>query len=79
MYIAPTLIINPPEYSKVVNEETFGPVISIRSFDLEEDLIKMVHQTGYGLSASIFGRNKSRIRKYTTQNVRRFNDIYKQN
>ena len=67
MYIAPTLVINPSKDSRIVNEETFGPVISIRSFDLEEDMIKMVHQTGYGLSASIFGRNKSRINQILKQ------------
>ena len=54
-YIAPTLIVDPNEDLRVVNEETFGPVLTIRSFNNEKDLMYMVHKTGYGLSASIFG------------------------
>ncbi len=61
MYIAPALIIEPPSDARVVNEETFGPVISIRSFENEDQLLNMVHRTGYGLAGSIFGRNMNRI------------------
>ena len=60
-YIAPTIVINPPESSKIVNEETFGPVMSIKSFKNEDELVKRIHKTGYGLSSSIFGRDKKRI------------------
>ena len=60
-YVAPTLIIDPPKDLRIVNEETFGPVLTVRPFDNENDLMKMIHKTGYGLSASIFGKNKKRI------------------
>ena len=62
MYIAPTLIIDPPEDSRVVNEETFGPVVSLRRFKSQEDLLNKVHKTGYGLAGSIFGKDKKRIK-----------------
>jgi len=62
MYIAPTLVINPSDDSKLINEETFGPIICIRSFDNKDELLDMVHKTGYGLAGSIFGRNKKRIK-----------------
>ena len=62
-YIAPTIIVNPPESSRIVNEETFGPVMSIRTFKSEDDLIKKIHKTGYGLSSSIFGKDKKRINR----------------
>ena len=51
----------------VVNEETFGPVLSIRSFSDENDLIEKLHKTGYGLSASLFGKNKLRLRSIAKQ------------
>ena len=62
-YIAPTIIINPPDSSRIVNEETFGPVMSIRSFKNEDELITKIHKTGYGLSSSIFGKDKVRINR----------------
>lgn len=67
MYIAPTLIIEPLEDARVVNEETFGPVISLRSFENEEDLLKKVHKTGYGLAGSIFGANMKRVNTILSQ------------
>ena len=60
-FIAPTLLIDPPDDSRVVNEETFGPVISIRPFNNTDDLMDKVHRTGYGLSSSVFGQNKKNI------------------
>ena len=62
-FIAPTLVLEPSEDSLIVNEETFGPVISVRKFSSTENLIKKIHKTGYGLSSSIFGRDKKKIDK----------------
>ncbi len=60
-FIPPTLVLEPNENSMIVNEETFGPVITIRKFSNPNDLIKKIHKTGYGLSSSIFGKDKKRI------------------
>ena len=62
-FIAPAIVVEPPENSRIVNEETFGPVISVRSFKNEDDLINKIHKTGYGLSSSIFSNNKKRINR----------------
>ena len=61
MFIPPTLVIEPQDNLSIVNEETFGPVISLRSFSNENELLEKIHKTGYGLSASIFGKDNSRI------------------
>jgi len=66
-YISPTLVIEPPENSKIINEETFGPVIVMKSFNNDNHLIKQIHQTGYGLSGSIFGKDKKRINQIVKQ------------
>ena len=56
-----------------MNEETFGPVITIKSFNNDEDLINQIHKTGYGLSSSIFVKDKKRmnriIKRMKTGNV----------
>ena len=67
MFISPTLIIDPDHSTRIVNEETFGPVISIRPFINEEDLIQKIHKTGYGLAGSIFGKDKKRMNKIIKQ------------
>ena len=77
-YIAPTIIVDPPESSRIVNEETFGPVMSIRPFKNEDELINKIHKTGYGLSSSIFSADKKRIdriiKRMKTGNVN-INDV----
>ena len=61
MFLPPALVFEPKEDSYIVNEETFGPVLSIRKFSNEEDLLEKIHKTGFGLSSSIFGKNKKRM------------------
>ncbi len=69
MFIAPSIVVEPPEDARIVNEETFGPVLSIRKFDNEEDLFLKIHKTGFGLSSSIFGKNKKRI-NFIVKNIK---------
>jgi len=62
-FIPPTLIIDPPKDSMVMKEETFGPVISVQSFQNETDLLNQIsNQNSYGLSASIFTKEKNKAR-----------------
>ena len=79
MFIAPTIVTNAGDNTKIINEETFGPVISLRSFENEIDLIEKIHKTGYGLAGSIFGKNKKRIHriisKIKTGNIS-INDVF---
>ena len=61
MFIPPTIIVNPPKDSRISKEETFGPVISVYSFDNDKKLIDRINTKGYGLSASIFGDDNKRM------------------
>ena len=63
MFIPPTIVIEPDHELSIVKEETFGPVLSLRKFSDDKDLMNKIHKTGYGLSASIFGKNNKRIQK----------------
>ena len=38
----------------MVNEEIFGPVVTVIPFDTEEEVLDQVNDTDYGLSASIW-------------------------
>ena len=61
-YIPPTLVVNPPLESQILKEETFGPVMTIHPFKSNEEAVELANKTGYGLSASIFGKNKKQIK-----------------
>jgi aminomuconate-semialdehyde/2-hydroxymuconate-6-semialdehyde dehydrogenase len=59
-FLNPTVITGLSEKHPVTKEEIFGPVVSIYPFDKEEDVIKAVNSTPYGLSCSVWTNDKSK-------------------
>ena len=41
-----------------MKKQIFGPIMTVHSFNSKEEVIKLANMSGYGLSASIFGKNK---------------------
>jgi aminomuconate-semialdehyde/2-hydroxymuconate-6-semialdehyde dehydrogenase len=59
-YIQPTLIEGLSYESKVNQEEIFGPVATLTPFDTEDEVLKMVNSTKYGLAASVWTQDLKR-------------------
>lgn len=56
-FFAPTLVVNPPMDSLLFNEEPFGPIAGLRTFDALDDAIAEANRLSYGLSAYAFTRS----------------------
>lgn len=54
-YVKPTLFADVTPDMKIAQEETFGPVATITSYDSLEEGIRIANDTPYGLSATISG------------------------
>jgi aldehyde dehydrogenase (NAD+) len=63
-FIEPTIIKNPPETSRVMREEIFGPVVCVSTFTDEEEVLTRANDTEFGLYASIFTRDISRALRF---------------
>ncbi len=53
-FIEPTIFINCTNEMTIVQEEIFGPVLTIQSFSTEEEAISMANCTKYGLAGMVF-------------------------
>lgn len=67
-FYAPTILTDVPEGQKVLDEEIFGPVVSIESFSSLESAIKIVNKGDWGLQAAIF-TNRIDERDYAFENL----------
>jgi len=55
-----TVLTNVSDYSKMLNEEIFGPVASIQTFKSEDEVVKRANDTIYGLVAYLYTKDLSR-------------------
>lgn len=53
-YLAPQVLVNVDHSMRVMNEESFGPVVGIMRVSNDEEAIKLMNDSDYGLTASIW-------------------------
>lgn len=58
-YLAPQVLIDVDHSMRVMNEETFGPVIGIMSVSGDEEAIKLMNDSEFGLTAAVFTQDES--------------------
>jgi aminomuconate-semialdehyde/2-hydroxymuconate-6-semialdehyde dehydrogenase len=66
-FVQPTIWTGLPDNARCVTEEIFGPVCHIAPFDSEEEVVKRVNNSAYGLAASIWTTNLGRAHRVAPQ------------
>jgi betaine-aldehyde dehydrogenase len=62
-FYMPTLFTECKNDMRIVQEEVFGPVITVERFSTEEEVIERANDTIYGLSAGFWTRDPDRIER----------------
>lgn len=58
-FVPVTVIDNPPEDSRIVQEEPFGPIVPIMAYDTIDEVIEKANATIYGLGATVWGTGRA--------------------
>ena len=62
-FIPVTLVDNPPENSRIVVEEPFGPILPVLKWKDEDDVVDRANATIYGLGASVWGKDLAAVQR----------------
>jgi aminomuconate-semialdehyde/2-hydroxymuconate-6-semialdehyde dehydrogenase len=60
LYYQPTLFGDVPPGAEVLRKEVFGPVLTIQTFEDEEEAIALANETDYGLAAILYTGDRER-------------------
>ncbi|GAA2363441.1 aldehyde dehydrogenase [Catellatospora methionotrophica] len=55
-YVKPTILVDVPESSAAVREETFGPTITVTKVASVEEAITLANDSAYGLGSAVFSK-----------------------
>ena len=66
-YLNPTVLVDVNHTMELMKEESFGPVIGIQKVSSDEEALRLMQDTPYGLTAAVFSSDEQRARKILDQ------------
>ncbi|GAA1165918.1 aldehyde dehydrogenase [Nocardioides aquiterrae] len=67
LYFRPTVLVDAKPDAEIMTEEVFGPVVTIESFDTEDEAIHRANDTRFGLAATLVTGNREAAERVSAQ------------
>ena len=61
-FFAPTLLADCTHDMKVMREESFGPIVPVMAVHSDEEAVRLMNDSEYGLTAAIFSTSMERVK-----------------
>jgi acyl-CoA reductase-like NAD-dependent aldehyde dehydrogenase len=66
-FFPPTLLVDVPNEADVMQEESFGPLLPVRAVEGDEEALRQMNETRYGLTASVWTRDRARADRFASE------------
>jgi aldehyde dehydrogenase (NAD+) len=66
-FVKPTVFVNVKNDMTIAQEEIFGPVLCVITYESEEEAIRIANDSKYGLHAAVLGTDLQRARRVASQ------------
>jgi aminomuconate-semialdehyde/2-hydroxymuconate-6-semialdehyde dehydrogenase len=66
LYYRPTLFTDAPSGSEILTQEVFGPVLTLQTFEGEDDALALANSTEYGLAAIVYTGDQARAERVSS-------------
>jgi aldehyde dehydrogenase (NAD+) len=66
-YVKPTVFVNVKNDMAIAQEEIFGPVLCVITYESDDDAVRIANDSRYGLHAAVIGNDLDRARRIASQ------------
>jgi acyl-CoA reductase-like NAD-dependent aldehyde dehydrogenase len=56
--VEPTILLDTPEHSRAVQEETFGPTLTVTKVRTADEAVDLANATSYGLAGAVYSKRR---------------------
>jgi acyl-CoA reductase-like NAD-dependent aldehyde dehydrogenase len=66
-FFPPTLLADVPNDAEVMQEESFGPLLPVRAVEGDDEALRQMNDTRFGLTASVWTRDRARADHFAAE------------